>query len=100
MKDEVYDVVLEPETRPISQMQLVAEVKGIYTGLVMLESKCTEFTWKHRRENLLYRANVELIRIYKLVPEKEPETAIVSRYSLASAYLRCCLEAMRGTDQP
>ena len=27
-KDEVYDIVLQPETRPISQEQLVAEVKG------------------------------------------------------------------------
>jgi hypothetical protein len=32
----------EPETRPISQEQLVAEVKGIYAGLVMVESKCIE----------------------------------------------------------
>lgn len=32
----------QPDTRPISQQQLVAEVKGIYTGLVMVESKCIE----------------------------------------------------------
>lgn len=32
----------EPETRPIGQEQLVAEVKGIYAGLVMVESKCIE----------------------------------------------------------
>lgn len=32
----------QPETRPISQPQLVAEVKGIYTGLVMVESKCID----------------------------------------------------------
>ncbi|GAP86596.1 hypothetical protein SAMD00023353_2001470 [Rosellinia necatrix] len=31
-----------PETRPISQDQLVAEVKGIYAGLMMVESKCIE----------------------------------------------------------
>ncbi|KAF5535181.1 hypothetical protein FNAPI_12150 [Fusarium napiforme] len=31
-----------PETRPISQEQLVAEVKSIYAGLVMVESKCIE----------------------------------------------------------
>ncbi|KDN63205.1 hypothetical protein CSUB01_09938 [Colletotrichum sublineola] len=31
-----------PETRPISQEQLVAEVKGIYAGLAMVESKCIE----------------------------------------------------------
>lgn len=42
MKDEVYDMVLGPETRPISQLQLMAEAKGIYAGLVMVEAKCKE----------------------------------------------------------
>ncbi|ENH72037.1 Telomerase-binding protein EST1A [Fusarium oxysporum f. sp. cubense race 1] len=32
----------QPETRPISQVQLVAETKGIYAGLVMVETKCIE----------------------------------------------------------
>ncbi|KAH7631957.1 hypothetical protein B0T09DRAFT_382068 [Sordaria sp. MPI-SDFR-AT-0083] len=31
-----------PETRAISQEQLVTEVKDIYAGLVMVESKCIE----------------------------------------------------------
>lgn len=31
-----------PETRPISLEQLIAEVKGIYAGLVMVEAKCCE----------------------------------------------------------
>ncbi|KAF9879594.1 Telomerase-binding protein EST1A [Colletotrichum karsti] len=35
-------MIKQPETRPISQEQLVAEVKGIYAGLVMVESKCIE----------------------------------------------------------
>ena len=36
------ELVLQPETRPISQEQLVAEVKGIYAGLVMVEARCVE----------------------------------------------------------
>ncbi|KAK6495703.1 hypothetical protein TWF481_002750 [Arthrobotrys musiformis] len=36
------DLILQPETRPISQEQLVAEVKGIYAGLVLVEAKCIE----------------------------------------------------------
>jgi hypothetical protein len=32
----------QPETRAISQEELVAEVKGIYAGLVMVEGKCVE----------------------------------------------------------
>lgn len=35
-------LIKQPETRPISQEQLRAEVKGIYAGLVMVESKCIE----------------------------------------------------------
>jgi hypothetical protein len=41
-KEDSYDIILQPETRPISQEQLVAEVKGIYAGLVMVEAKCIE----------------------------------------------------------
>lgn len=35
-------MIKQPETKPISQEQLIAEVKGIYAGLVMVESKCIE----------------------------------------------------------
>jgi hypothetical protein len=41
-EEEAIDIIREPETRPISQEQLVAEVKGIYAGLVMVEAKCIE----------------------------------------------------------
>lgn len=34
------DILLQPESRPISQEQLAAEVKSIYVGLTMVESKC------------------------------------------------------------
>ncbi|KAK5119304.1 hypothetical protein LTR85_007660 [Meristemomyces frigidus] len=33
-------LVLQPDSSPISQDQLAAEVKGIYAGLVMVEAKC------------------------------------------------------------
>ena len=33
VRDDNYDIIMQPETRPISQEQLVAEVKGIYAGL-------------------------------------------------------------------
>ena len=35
-------IVRQPATRPISQEQLVAEVKGIYAGLVIVEGKCIQ----------------------------------------------------------
>jgi hypothetical protein len=40
--DVSYDIILQLETRPISQEQLIAEVKGIYAGLVIAEAKCLE----------------------------------------------------------
>lgn len=36
------EILLQPETRPISHEQLLVEVKGIYAGLVMVEAKCIE----------------------------------------------------------
>ena len=35
-------ILLQPDTRPITAEQLVNEVKGIYSGLVMVEKKCVE----------------------------------------------------------
>lgn len=40
--DNSIEMIRQPDTRAISQEQLVAEVKGIYAGLVMVESKCIE----------------------------------------------------------
>ena len=36
------EMLLQPDTRPISHEQLVIEVKGIYAGLVMVEAKCID----------------------------------------------------------
>ncbi|KAG7402699.1 Telomerase-binding protein EST1A [Fusarium oxysporum f. sp. rapae] len=40
--ESISEMMRQPETRPISQDQLVAETKGIYAGLVMVETKCIE----------------------------------------------------------
>ncbi|TAQ85589.1 hypothetical protein B7494_g6095 [Chlorociboria aeruginascens] len=37
---EAHGIILQPQTRPESQEQLVAKVKGTYAGLVMIEAKC------------------------------------------------------------
>ena len=36
------EMLLLPETRPISHEQLVIEVKGIYAGVVLVEAKCID----------------------------------------------------------
>ena len=42
VQDTQPEMLLQPETRPISHDQLVVEVKGIYAGLVMVEAKCID----------------------------------------------------------
>ncbi|KLU82969.1 hypothetical protein MAPG_02036 [Magnaporthiopsis poae ATCC 64411] len=49
--DMVNELEKEPETRPISQEQLIAEVKGIYSGLVMVESRCIEVDTAQTQDN-------------------------------------------------
>ncbi|KAI9743392.1 MAG: hypothetical protein M1818_003239 [Claussenomyces sp. TS43310] len=39
-------LILAPVTKPITQEQLIAEVKGIYAGLVMVEGKCIQVDLK------------------------------------------------------
>ncbi|KAF2864714.1 hypothetical protein BDV95DRAFT_508584 [Massariosphaeria phaeospora] len=36
------DLLLQPDSRPISQEQLASEVKSIYAGLTMVETKCID----------------------------------------------------------
>jgi hypothetical protein len=36
------ELLLQPETKPISQSQLIVEVRGIYAGLVLVEAKCID----------------------------------------------------------
>lgn len=36
------EILLQPETRPISHDQLVVEVKGIYASLIMVEATCID----------------------------------------------------------
>jgi hypothetical protein len=57
-------LILKPEAIPISLEQLVAEVKGIYAGLVMVEAECLEFD---NEQASLGKANsgAELVRIVR-----------------------------------
>jgi hypothetical protein len=50
--EERLKMIREPDTCPISQEQLIAEVKGIYVGLVMVEKKCSEVDAKQHLATL------------------------------------------------
>ncbi|TIC95780.1 Telomerase-binding protein EST1A [Colletotrichum higginsianum] len=65
--DNTEVMIKEPETRPISQEQLVAEVKGIYAGLVMVESKSS---LEHMLA-FIYLAYSMMALLYETVPTFE-----------------------------
>ncbi|MCJ1395728.1 hypothetical protein MMC18_008614 [Xylographa bjoerkii] len=60
------ELLLQPETRPISHDQLVVEVKGIYAGLVMVEAKCVDVDEKQS----LAAQEKDPARQTKLTPEQ------------------------------
>ena len=60
------ELLLQPETRPISHDQLVVEVKGIYAGLFMVEIKCIDVDDKQTQAAL----EKDPSRQTKLTPEQ------------------------------
>ncbi|KAK2624696.1 hypothetical protein QTJ16_005889 [Diplocarpon rosae] len=96
-RDENYDIVLQPETRPISQEQLVAEVKGIYAGLVMVEAKCIEVgtqqaTLAQADPSAQPKLNNEqwqaLIALHRTLLHEHHDFFLASQHPSASAALR------------
>ncbi len=84
------EMLLQPETRPISHDQLVIEVKGIYAGLVMVEAKCIDIDEKQtaaaQDKDLTKRVPLKndqwqsLIALHKQVGTN-PHLMILYRYS-------------------
>lgn len=95
--DDNYDIILQPETRPISQEQLVAEVKGIYAGLVMVEAKCIEVD---NKQALLSQADPQaqpklnneqwqaLIALHRTLLHEHHDFFLASQHPSASPALR------------
>ncbi|KAL5325165.1 hypothetical protein ACEPPN_006288 [Leptodophora sp. 'Broadleaf-Isolate-01'] len=96
-REESYDIIMQPETRPISQEQLVAEVKGIYAGLVMVEAKCIEVdnkqatlaqadpTSQPKLNNEQWQA---LIALHRTLLHEHHDFFLASQHPSASAALR------------
>jgi hypothetical protein len=94
---ENWDLILQPETRPISQEQLVAEVKGIYAGLMMVEAKCIEVDNKQaaltqadlgvhpKLNNEQWQA---LIALHRTLLHEHHDFFLASQHPSASATLR------------
>lgn len=84
-------LIKQPETRPISQEQLVAEVKGIYAGLVMVESKCIEVDNAQSSQNEAKLNNEQwqaLIALHRTLLHEHHDFFLASQHPSASPALR------------
>jgi len=89
------EIIKQPETRPISQEQLVAEVKGIYAGLVMVESKCIEVDNNQSTSSQTDPANKlnndqwqALIALHRTLLHEHHDFFLASQHPSASPALR------------
>ncbi|KAI1377316.1 hypothetical protein F4677DRAFT_52454 [Hypoxylon crocopeplum] len=86
---EEYVVIQQPETRPISQEQLISEVKGIYAGLVMVESKCIEVDNAPRNGARLNNEQWQaLIALHRTLLHEHHDFFLASQHPSASPALR------------
>ncbi|UNI13756.1 hypothetical protein JDV02_000469 [Purpureocillium takamizusanense] len=84
----VTEMIRQPETRPISPEQLVAEVKGIYAGLVMIESKCIEYDSTQETKHLSQEQYQALIALHRSVLHEHHDFFLASQHPSASEALR------------
>ena len=91
------EMLLQPETRPISHDQLVIEVKGIYAGLVMVEAKCIDIDEKQstaaqekdpsKRTMLKNDQYQSLIALHKQLLHEHHDFFLASQHPAASQAL-------------
>ena len=91
------EMLLQPETRPISHDQLVIEVKGIYAGLVMVEAKCIDIDDKQsaaaqekdpsKRAMLKNDQYQSLIALHKQLLHEHHDFFLASQHPAASPAL-------------
>ncbi|KAK8122103.1 hypothetical protein PG984_010773 [Apiospora sp. TS-2023a] len=99
-QDDVLDVSDDPneagyvpqlKTRPIDHLQLVAEVKGIYAGLVMVESKCIEVDNAQNTQKDAKLNNEQwqaLIALHRTLLHEHHDFFLASQHPTASSSLR------------
>ncbi|KAL2005513.1 hypothetical protein VTN00DRAFT_2724 [Thermoascus crustaceus] len=81
---------LQPETHPITEEQLINEVRGIYAGLVMVEKKCMEIDkqqsqTKSELEDVQWQA---LIALHRTLLHEHHDFFLASQHPSASPVLR------------
>ena len=91
LSDENETYVPQLKTRPIDHLQLVAEVKGIYAGLVMVESKCIEVDEAQKTRNNTKLNNEQwqaLIALHRTLLHEHYDFFLASKHPTASSSLR------------
>ncbi|KAL6240629.1 hypothetical protein RBB50_012456 [Rhinocladiella similis] len=83
-------MLLQPETRPISLEQLIEEVKGIYAGLVMVEKKCIEICQQQSQttKKLSHEQWQALINLHRTLLHEHHDFFLASQHPTASPALR------------
>ncbi|KAK7991526.1 hypothetical protein PG988_000320 [Apiospora saccharicola] len=91
VSDEDEKYVPQLKTRPIDHLQLVAEVKGIYAGLVMVESKCIEVDTAQKTQTDAKLNNEQwqaLIVLHRTLLHEHHDFFLASQHPTASSSLR------------
>ena len=91
------ELLLQPDTRPISHEQLVVEVKEIYAGLVIIEAKCIDLDERQsaatrendptKRTNLKNNQWQSLIALHKQLLHEHHDFFLTSQHPSASPAL-------------
>lgn len=95
-----WKILLQPETRPISEEQLIKEVRGIYAGLLMVEKKCIEIDQQQAQvvkqyieeggelENLKQEQWQALIAMHRTLLHEHHDFFLASQHPSASPSLK------------
>ncbi|KAM5480133.1 hypothetical protein MaudMau93_007661 [Microsporum audouinii] len=84
------DLFLQPETRQIAEDQLIVEVQGIYSGLVVVEKKCVEVDMQqlNSRSELSNDQWKALIAIHRTLLHEHHDFFLASQHPSATDRLR------------
>ncbi|KAF5973452.1 Telomerase-binding EST1A [Fusarium coicis] len=99
--EPVPELKKQPDTRPISQEQLVAEVKGIYAGLVMVESKCIEVDANQMPPT---DGPLDITRYLLMIPESKlvllQSSETRPHFTVQTWYIKVHKDATEGDKKP
>jgi hypothetical protein len=90
--DKDYNMLQQPETRPITQEQLVNEIRGTYTGLVTIERRLVEIDQRHTSttDKLPNKQWQALITLHRTLLHEHHDFFLASQHPSSSPAL-CCL---------